>query len=56
MLAVEYDGEQHRVSRDQFVKDIERLEYIQRVGWTHIRVLAGHREPDIIRRVRQAWR
>ncbi len=54
MLAIEYDGEQHRVSRDQFVKDVERLEYIQRVGWTHIRVLAGHRARDVIRRVRQA--
>jgi very-short-patch-repair endonuclease len=34
-LAVEYDGEQHRLSREQFVRDIERLEYIQRIGWTH---------------------
>jgi very-short-patch-repair endonuclease len=54
-LAVEYDGEQHRVSRYQFVKDVERLEYIQRIGWTHIRVLAGHRECDVIRRVGQAF-
>lgn len=55
MLAVEYDGEQHRLSRDQFVKDVERLEYIRRVGWTHIRVLADHKGPDVVRRVRQAW-
>lgn len=39
MLAVEYDGEQHRLSRDQFVKDVERLEYIRRAGWTHINAL-----------------
>lgn len=55
MLAVEYDGEQHRLSRDQFVKDVERLEYIRRAGWTHIRVLADHKGPDVVRRVRQAW-
>jgi Protein of unknown function (DUF559) len=53
-LAVEYDGEQHRLSREQFVKDVERLEYIQRIGWTHIRVLAGHRACDVVRRVQQA--
>lgn len=55
MLAVEYDGEQHRVSRDRFVKDVERVEYLQRIGWTHIRVLAGQRDHDVIRRVRRAW-
>lgn len=55
MLAVEYDGEQHRTSRPQFAWDVERLEYIQRVGWTHIRVLADHRRSDVIDRVRYAW-
>jgi hypothetical protein len=54
-LTVEYDGDQHRTSRLQFVKDVERLEYIQQAGWTHIRVLAEHRGPDVIRRVRHAW-
>lgn len=34
MLTVEYDGDQHRTSRPQFVKDAERIEYIQQVGWT----------------------
>jgi very-short-patch-repair endonuclease len=54
-VAVEYDGEQHRVDRYQFKKDIERLEYIQGLGWIHIRVVAGARRADIIRRVRCAW-
>lgn len=54
-VAVEYDGEQHRVDRYQFKKDIERLEYIQGLGWIHIRVVAGDRRADIIRRVRRAW-
>ncbi|HET9876218.1 MAG TPA: hypothetical protein VFQ37_10690 [Mycobacterium sp.] len=55
MLTVEYDGDQHRTSRPQFVNDVERLEYITSVGWTHIRVLAEHRGYDVIRRVRHAW-
>jgi very-short-patch-repair endonuclease len=55
MLAVEYDGDQHRSDRPQYVNDVERLEYVQRVGWTHIRVLSEHRECDIIRRVQRAW-
>ncbi len=55
MLAVEYDGDQHRTSRTQFVKDVERQEYITRVGWTHIKVLAEHRGYDVIRRIERAW-
>ncbi len=54
-LAVEYDGDQHRSSRPQYAWDIDRLEYIHRVGWTHIRVIAEHRGSDVIRRVRHAW-
>lgn len=55
MLTVEYDGDQHRTSRPQFVKDVERLEYIRNVGWTHIRVLAEHRDIEVIHRVKRAW-
>lgn len=55
MLTVEYDGQQHRTSSSQFAKDVERLEYIRHVGWTHIRVLAGQRGCDVIRRVHRAW-
>lgn len=54
-LAVEYDGDQHRTDRPQFVKDVERLEYIRSIGWTHIKVLAEHQGRDVIRRVRRAW-
>lgn len=54
-LAVEYDGDQHRTSRRQYVIDAERQEYLARVGWTHIKVLSEHRSADVIRRVRQAW-
>ena len=54
-LAVEYDGDHHRTSRPHYVADAERQEFIARTGWTHIRVLAEHRDDDVIRRVRQAW-
>jgi hypothetical protein len=56
MLAVEYDGEQHRVDRAVYDDDLVRSEYISHVGWRRVRVIAGHRKPDIVRRVRQAWR
>ena len=54
MVAVEYDGDQHRTDRRQFVRDIERLAKMQDQGWIIIRVVAEHRPDDIIRRVNQA--
>jgi hypothetical protein len=54
MVAVEYDGDQHRTERKQFVKDINRLANIQDRGWVVIRVVAEHRPEDIIYRVNQA--
>jgi hypothetical protein len=54
-VAVEYDGDQHRSSRAQYVKDIRRLEMLdQRYGWLVVRVVAEDHPDDIIRRVRQA--
>ena len=54
-VAVEYDGDQHRSSRAQYVKDIRRLEMLeQRYGWIVVRVIAEDRPDDIIRRVAQA--
>ncbi len=52
MLAVEYDGVQHA---DQLGYDIVRNEYIAGVGWTTIRVAAGHRRPAVLARVHRAW-
>ncbi len=54
MVAVEYDGDQHRVDRRQYVKDIRRLETLQASGWLVVRVVAEHRPADILRRVRAA--
>jgi very-short-patch-repair endonuclease len=54
-LAVEYDGDQHRVDPDQFAYDIRRREDLRELGWIDIRVTARHRPADVIRRVRHAW-
>jgi hypothetical protein len=54
MIAVEYDGSDHRkLSRVR--SDILRSEYLIRLGWTHIRVVAGQHRREIIHRVRRAW-
>ena len=53
-VAVEYDGDQHRSSRYQYVKDIRRLEMLARYGWTVVRVIAEDHRNDIIRRVCEA--
>ena len=53
-VAVEYDGDQHRSSRYQYVKDIRRLEMLERNGWIVVRVVAEHHRDEIIRRVREA--
>ena len=52
--AVEYDGDQHRTDRRQYVKDIRRGEIIERLGWLVVRVVAEDRPDHIIQRVRDA--
>ncbi|WAC94530.1 DUF559 domain-containing protein [Mycobacterium sp. Aquia_213] len=54
MLAVEYDGDQHRTDRRQYVKDIRRLEMLEGLGWTVVRVVAEDSPANILRRVRAA--
>ena len=54
MVAVEYDGEHHRLDRWQYTKDIRRREALDRLGWIVIRVIAADRPADIVRRVRDA--
>lgn len=54
MVAVEYDGEHHRTDRFSFTSDVARAEYLASVGWIIIRVLADHRQRDIIERVKRA--
>ncbi|KUI33618.1 hypothetical protein AU197_20070 [Mycobacterium sp. IS-1590] len=54
MIAVEYDGELHRLP-SRLGADIVRSEFIAHRGWTHIRVVAGVHPADIVNRVRRAW-
>lgn len=55
-LAVEYDGDHHRTSKDRFAYEIRRAEDIAEVGWKVIRVAARSREADVLGRVSRAWR
>lgn len=54
MVAVEYDGDQHRTDRRQYIKDIRRTEMLERMGWIVVRVVAEDRPASIVRRVRAA--
>jgi hypothetical protein len=53
-VAVEYDGEQHRTDQRQYRWDSRRREVLERLGWIVVRVLAGDRPAEIVRRVRDA--
>ena len=54
MVAVEYDGDHHRLDRSQYVKDIRRAEILERLGWHVIRVIKEDRPRDIVDRVTRA--
>jgi hypothetical protein len=54
LIAVEYDGDDHR-ERPRWRMDIVRSEFIAHQRWKHIRVVAGEREADVLRRVERAW-
>jgi Protein of unknown function (DUF559) len=53
-VAVEYDGDQHRTDRRQYVRDQRRLRKLKAMGWIVIRVIAEDTPEDVIRRVREA--
>lgn len=53
-VAAEYDGDIHRTDPLRWRRDAKRQERLQRLGWIVIRVVAGDREADVIRRVRSA--
>jgi hypothetical protein len=55
-VAVEYDGDQHRTSRRQYVRDLRRLKELERLGWIVIRVIAEDRPENVLRQVREALR
>jgi hypothetical protein len=53
-LAVEYDGDHHRIDRRQFNKDIRRAEALNDLGWINIRITAEDTEGGVIARVSAA--
>ncbi len=54
-IGLEYDGDQHRSDRRQFVRDIGRHEMLSRLGWLMIRVVKEHSRAFILQRVRNAF-
>ncbi len=54
-LAVEYDGDQHRTDRPQYVKDMRRHRKIAKCGHEVIRVVAEDRDSEVLARVYEAW-
>jgi very-short-patch-repair endonuclease len=56
MVAAEYDGDQHRTSRAQYVKDLRVLPLLERMGWHIIRVIKEDHDDDIIARAQKALR
>jgi hypothetical protein len=55
MLALEYDGEHHRVDPVQYAYDIQRSEDLDELGWTRVRVVKANRPADVLRRFDRAW-
>jgi hypothetical protein len=54
-VAAEYEGDQHQTLRYHYVKDIRRLEELERrYGWIVVRVVAENHPTEVIRRVAAA--
>ena len=54
-LSVEYDGDQHRTDRPQYVKDMRRLRRINACGWEVVRVINEDRPAEILGRVYESY-
>lgn len=54
MVAAEYDGDQHRTDRPQYVKDLRVLPKLARMGWDVIRAIKEDRDEDVVASTRAA--
>ena len=54
MVLSEYDGDQHRTDRQQYVKDMRVIPEIERLGWIVLRVIKEDRRYDVVRAARDA--
>ncbi|WP_041312700.1 hypothetical protein [Mycobacterium sp. JS623] len=52
MVGAEYDGDQHRTDRAQYVKDMRVWPKLARLGWNVVRAIKEDSDADL---VRQAW-
>ena len=55
MLALEYDGDHHRTTRELFAYQIERTEDLHESGWTVVTAAARHSSGTFLRRLERAW-
>jgi very-short-patch-repair endonuclease len=55
LLAVEYEGKHHRMTRERFDKDIRRMDEMIEQGWTVLRFTAVDTEATVVRRLSAAW-
>ena len=55
LIAVEYEGDHHRTSRDLFAYEIERAEDLRHLDWLVVRVAARNHPAEVLRRVERAW-
>ncbi len=55
-IAMDYEGEHHRINRRRFNHDIRKAEAVAELGWIDIRVTAEDTEGGIVRRLSTAWR
>ncbi|BBX19309.1 hypothetical protein CRI77_00060 [Mycolicibacterium duvalii] len=54
-IALEYEGKQHRLSAEQFERDIRRYDEMIDLGWIVIRVTSLDSEATVRTRVAEAW-
>jgi hypothetical protein len=54
MILSEYDGDQHRTDRRQYVKDIRVIPEIERLGWIVLRVIKEDRCRNVVGAARDA--
>jgi hypothetical protein len=55
-VATEYDGDQHRTDRREYVRGERRQRTLPQLGWLNIKVIAEDRADDVIGRVHGALR
>jgi len=53
-VASEYDGDQHRIDRIQYVKDLRLMPKVARLGWDVIRVIKEDRDAEVLDRTYEA--